>query len=329
MNNIIDNATFYFPKTKLSNYDLSQEFNISEEKIFKKTGIKNRYISGNGELASDMAFNAIESFFTTNPHIEKKSIDFLIVCSECFDYIAPNTSCILQDKLNLSKTCGCIDMPYGCSGYVYGLAMAKSFVSSGLAKNVLFVAADTSTKTIPKESLELRSLFSDVASVTYINSQNSNSIGEFVFGTDGSGCHNLYIEDSGFRKSADKIESDKEQMPNGKMIMNGIEIFNFGLRVVPKLVFDTIEKNNLQFNDIDLFVFHQPSFFLLNVLKKKINIPDDKFFCNIEVHGNTVSSSIPLALKDAEKQGKLKKGMTVLLAGFGIGYSWAGTVIKT
>ena len=113
------------------------------------------------------------------------------------------------------------------------------------------------------------------------------------------------------------------------MIMDGMEIFNFGLRVVPGLVKDTLEKNKLNVGDIDLFIFHQPTRFLLEVLRKKMNIPDERFFINIEDHGNTVSATIPLALKDAEKAGKIKKGMNVLLAGFGIVYSWAGTVLKT
>ncbi|MBL7935126.1 MAG: ketoacyl-ACP synthase III [Bacteroidia bacterium] len=234
----------------------------------------------------------------------------------------------MQNRLGLSNTTACIDMPYGCSGYVYGLAMAKSFVNSKIAKNILFITADTSTKTLSKNDLELRSIFSDAASVTLISENNFENIGDFVFGTDGSGWDSIYISRSAFQSPIDSAFIEQENLQNGKMIMNGMDIFNFGLKVVPKLVYDTIEKNRLKFDDIDLFVFHQPSLFLLETLRKKINIPEDKFFINIETHGNTVSTTIPLALKDAEKEGKIKKGMTVLLVGFGIGFSWAGTIIK-
>lgn len=327
MYSLVDTISLYFPKETLDNKKLSNLFDVDEQKILRATGIKNRYISSKEELASDMAFRVVESFFEEYS-IDRLTIDCLIFCSECYDYIAPTSSCILQDRLSLNKNTACIDMPYGCSGYVYGLAMAKSFVNTGIAKNVLFVTADTSTKTISPTDLELRSIFSDAASVTLINVENYNTIGEFVFGTDGGGCESIYISRSAFKKPIDSPFLEKENLSNGKMVMNGLEIFNFGLRVVPKLVDDTLLKNNLKFEDIDLFIFHQPSLFLLQTLRKKINIPESKFFINIESHGNTVSTTIPLALKEAKQQGKLNKGMTVLLIGFGIGFSWAGTVIK-
>jgi 3-oxoacyl-[acyl-carrier-protein] synthase-3 len=306
--------TFYFPTKKLTNESLSIDFEVSEEKILKNTGIKSRYVSEEGELASDMACKALEEFFNLNT-LKKKEVDFLIFCSECFDFIAPATSCIIQDRVGLPKTIGCFDLPYGCSGYIYGLALAKSLIVANIAKNVLFVTADTPTKTIDKKQLELMSLFSE-----------ENVIGEFVFGTDGSGYKDLYSENSAFRIS-ETLEST-ENKSNGKMIMNGINIFNFSLRVVPKLVNDILTKNKCTFESIDLFVFHQPSLFLLETLAKKMNINKEKFYINIENHGNTVSSSIPLALSDAYKEGKIKEGMTVLIAGFGVGLSWGGTIIK-
>ena len=324
---LLPNISFYFPKKNLSNKELCRIFDTTEAKILKNTGIKNRYISAKDELASDMAVMAAENFFKENKK-DRKEIDFLIFCSECYDFIAPATSCLLQDRLGLSKTIGCVDLPYGCSGYVYGLAMAKGFIASGIAKNILFITADTSSKTLAKDNLELRSIFSDAASVTLITAENSRAIGEFVFGTDGSGSKNLYVSNSGFRKSGTK-KSEKKELPNGKMVMDGTEILNFGLREVPKLVNDTLKKNKLALEDIDLFIFHQPTRFMLEVIRKKMNVPHEKIFINIEKRGNTVSTTIPLALKDAEKAGKIKSGMNILLAGFGIGYSWAGTILKT
>jgi len=324
---LINNISVFLPETILTNCDLALEFNVFEEQIFKSVGIKTRYISGVDELASDLGIKAVENLLNEKK-INKEDVDFLIFCSTCFDYSAPATSCILQDKLGLKKSTACMDLPYGCSGYIYGLALAKSLVVSGVAKNILFITSDNLTKTISKSSLELRSIFSDAAAVTLINNSNYNAIGEFVFGTDGSGALDVFISRSGYRNSIDISYLNLEQLPNGKFEMDGMKVFNFGLKVVPSLINDILEKNKINFNDIDMFIFHQPSRFLLDVLKKKMNIPDNKFFVNIEERGNTSSTSIPLALFDAKKQGKIHEGMTILLAGFGVGYSWGGTIIK-
>ncbi len=327
MSTLLHNISTYLPETVLTNEALGIEFNVPADQIFKSVGIKKRHISKEGELASDIGIQAVEHLLKAR-NLEKKDIDFLLFCSVCFDYAAPATSCVLQDKIGLTKHIGCLDLTHGCSGFVYGLAMAKSFIAGGLAKNILFITSDTLTKTIPKTNLELRSIFSDGASATLITEANYKSIGEFVFGTDGSGAEDVYISRSGFRNPADPEFLKQEHLLNGKFEMDGMKVFNFGLKIVPQLIQDILDKNSTTFNEIDLFVFHQPSRFLLDVLRKKINIPEDKFFINIEEHGNTSSTSIPLALSDAEKQGKLKPGMTVLLAGFGVGYSWAGTIIK-
>ncbi|MDF2451653.1 MAG: ketoacyl-ACP synthase [Bacteroidota bacterium] len=328
MPTLLNNIATYLPNTVLKNDDLALKFNVSADHIFKTFGIKQRHIAKEDEFASDLGIKACEKLIAQQ-NLSKDDVDFLIFCSVSFDFSAPATSCILQDKMGLSKKIGCFDLSYGCSGYIYGLALAKSILISGMAKNVLFITGDTVSKTISDNDLELRSIFSDGASVTLVNASNYASIGEFVFGTDGSGCLDIHFLNSGFKRERQEETGPGELLPNGKLRMDGMKVFNFGLKVVPQLITDTLEKNKLKLEDIDLFVFHQPSRFLLNVLRKKINIPEDKFFINIEEHGNTSSTSIPLALKDAEDQGKLKPGMTVLLAGFGVGYSWAATIIKT
>lgn len=326
MSTLLHNIAIYFPDKILTNDDLAQKFNVPAEQIFKSVGIRQRHVSKQDELASDMGIRAAEILFERWAE-PKEKVDLMIFCSVCFDYTAPATSCLMQSRIGLSEKTACIDLPYGCSGYVYGLAMAKSFISSGMASTILFITSDTLTKTIDRENLELRSIFSDVASATLITKENYRSIGEFVFGTDGSGGLDVHISKSAFRQPVDQELLDAG-LPNGKFVMEGMKVFNFGLRVVPKLIADTLQKNQLTMDDIDLFIFHQPSRFLLDVLRKKINIPEQKFFINIEEHGNTSSTSIPLALKDALDQGKLKAGMTVLIAGFGVGYSWAATIMK-
>ena len=311
----------------LTNEMLAHEFNVSTEDIFKKAGIKKRYISAPDEISSDMAENAAIKLFNENG-TDKSKIDFLIFCSEGFDYVAPPTSCILQHKLGLPDTIGCFDLPYGCSGYTYGLMLANSLMETGVAKKILFLTGDIPTKVIEKNNLELRSIFSDIGTATLLTLDETKPATKFVYGTDGKGAFDLFVERSASRNPTDADFLGKTNLPIGRMIMNGTNVFLFAIKRVPNLVRETLEKNNLGLNDIDLFVFHQANSFLLEVLRKKIKIPAEKFFTNIESYGNSTSSSIPVALKDAEQQGKLKKGMKILLAGFGIGNSWSATIIE-
>lgn len=323
---IIDKIRIHLPEKVLSNTTLSSEFNISEEEILKRTGIETRYLAAENETASDLAFIAAKKLLASDPNLSAK-IDFLIFCSDCFDYVAPATSCILQDRLKLPQTTACIDLPYGCSGFVYGLGIANGLLHSGMAKTILFLTCDSSTKTLNPKNFEQRSLFSDGAAAILLT-KDDKPANDFVFGTDGSGAHDLYIEGSAFRAPLDKDFKKESCVPYGEMVMNGANIFSFALKTVPTLVNDTLKKNNLNFEDIDLFIFHQANGFILETLRRKMNIPKEKFYVNIKEYGNTVASTIPIALYTAEQEKVLKKGMKVLVAGFGVGNSWAATVIN-
>lgn len=322
----INHISIYLPQTRLSNTELASDFDISEEQVFKNTHINNRYISATNELSSDMAIKAGEKLFTETS-LDKSEIDFLIFCSEGFDYIAPASSCIIQHKLNLSTSIGCFDLPYGCSGYVYGLGIAYGILKAGIAKKVLFLTADIPTKVIAKNDLELRSIFSDIATASLLTLNATKQNSQFVYGTDGKGALDLYVEKSGFRPSVNPDFKAADGLVCGQMLMNGTNIFLFAVKKVPQLVNQILEKNNLSKDDIDLYIFHQASYFMLEVIRKKIKLAPEKVFINIQDFGNSVSSTIPVALFDAQQKGVLKKGMKVLLAGFGIGNSWGATII--
>lgn len=318
----------YLPQATLTNDMLAsfQKGSITPEEIKKRTGISKRYIAGPNETALDMAATVGAAFLKANPETIGE-IDYLIFCSECFDYIAPASACILQDRLNLPTSIGAFDLPYGCSGYVYGLGLSNALITSGMARNVLFITADTSTKTIAKDNFELRSLFSDIATATYVSTaQNSSTNQWFEFGTDGKGHTNLLVDYSGFRNR--EANPAPAALPHGELKMNSLEIFRFAIASVPKLVTSLLAKYSYTPQDIDLFVFHQASYYLLEIIRRKINAPKEKFYINLENFGNSVSSSIPVALSDAESKGILKKGMKVMLVGFGIGHSWGGTIIE-
>lgn len=329
----IRHITYKLPDTCVTNKDLAAQFpDTTEEYIFRKTGIKKRYVLSQEQIPSDLALEAINEFFEKTK-TKKEEIDFLIFCSEGFDYRAGITSAILQHKAGFSKNIGVLDLPQGCTGYIYGLMIAKSIISSGVAKNVLLVTCDLATKVLHPEDLELRSIFADAATVTLISIAEEENTGEFILGTDGEGAHLLYVESSASRNPIDYNWVEKYKNQNGlkwgRMHMDSMEIFLFTLRIIPGLIKDVIEKNKLEFAEIDLFVFHQANGFMLKQLRKKTGIPEEKFFNYIEEVGNTVSSTIPICLAEAQKQGVIRPGMNILLAGFGIGLCWGATIIKT
>jgi 3-oxoacyl-[acyl-carrier-protein] synthase-3 len=322
---LLNHIATYLPEAVLTNDDLASQFNTSGEQIFKNTGITKRFLSAEGEMPSDLAVKAGEILLQSY-NIDLDSVDFLIFCSEGFDHKGPSSSCLMQHRLGLGTHIGCIDLPYGCSGYIYGLGIAHGLMEGGIAKTILFLTSDNPTKVCHKDDLELRSIFSDIGTATLLTKSKSKQL--FIYGTDGNGYNNLIVDQSGTRNPPTVEYLNRTNLPFGHMKMNSTEIFLFAVRTVPKLVTDILEKYEYKLEDIDLFVFHQASAFMLEVIRKKCKIPKEKFFVNIENFGNSVSSTIPTALNDAEQQGILKKGMKVMLAGFGIGYSWGATIIE-
>ncbi|MFM7661066.1 MAG: 3-oxoacyl-ACP synthase III family protein [Bacteroidota bacterium] len=322
---------YFLPKKILTNEDLAKEFGKDSQNIFKNTGILKRHIRNKKQIGSDLGFQAAKKLLKKNPNYLSK-IDFLIFCSEGLDYKAPTTASVIHYRLGLNQNCGCIDMPMGCAGYVYGLSLSKSMILSNDVSCILFIAADIPTSVIHSEDFNMRSLFGDAGTATIIENSESGKIGNFVFGNDGSGAKNLCVERGSTRAPLDKeyLELHKKQVGNlahGRMTMNGIEITRFSLEKVPLLLNETLKKNNLTFDEIDLFVFHQASIIILDSLKRKCKIPDSKFYVYLEAVGNTVSCTIPIALFNAEKENRLKRGDVVMLIGFGVGYSWGGTIL--
>ena len=327
----LNHVSYLLAPHAVTNADLALRFpEYTEAQIFKNTGIHTRYTVTKGMLPSDFGTAGGEVFFQKFP-VKKEDIDFLIFCTEGPDHFAPATSCIIQDKLGLPTSIGTIDLAFGCSGYTYGLSFAKALVESGMATNVLLITAEMSTTILSPETPLLHFLFSDAASASLISCKpTGNRIGHFTFGTDGSGATKLRSVNSGLAAPRDVDWYDdprNEGLVTGRMEMDGEEIFRFSLREVPQLIEQVLEKNGCVMEDIDLFIFHQASSIILKSLKRKLKIPDERFFSNLAEVGNTVSASIPVAYAEALKQGKIRKGMKILLAGFGVGYSWSGTVI--
>lgn len=324
--------SYYLPSYELNNEIIEKDFpEWSIDKIASKTGINKRYIAAENETSGDMAIKAAEKLFSEH-HIDKNEIDFVLLCTQSPDYFLPTTACIVQEKLGLPTSVGAFDFNLGCSGYVYGLGIAKGFIATGQAKNILLITSETYSKFIHPKDKSNKTIFGDAAAATLISTTGFAEIGHFEYGTDGKGAENLIVKNGGLRNYKTTSETTVDEYDNylsdDNLYMNGQEIFLFTLAAVPKLIEKTIEKNNLLKEQVDLFVLHQANKFMLENLKKKAKIDNEKFFLHLEGCGNTVSSTIPIALYHAQQQKKLNKNNNILLAGFGVGYSWAGTILK-
>lgn len=326
----------YLPDDILTNEQLAKEFpEWSVDKIFAKTGIHSRHICGKNETISDMAVTAAEQLISEYL-IAKNDIDYVLLCTQSPDYVLPTTACLVQTRLGLSTSCGALDFNLGCSGYVYGLSLAKGLIESGQANKILLITSEAYSKYISPGDKSVRTLFGDAATATFIKGKESKHdlIGPFVFGTDGEGEKNLIVPHGGSKKPISDesfiLETDSSgnfRAPKN-LYMNGAEILTFTMKSVPKSVSDLLLKANLNKADIDFVVFHQANKFMLDKLMKKTGFDEDLFLRSYERYGNTVSSTIPLGIKEALDNKKFKSGDKILLVGFGVGYSWAGTIVE-
>lgn len=326
----IKSISYYLPDQILTNEDLVRDFpEWTVEKVAGKVGIDKRHISAQDETAGDMAEKAARNLFA-EWQVKPADIDFVILCTQSPDYFLPTTACLLQERLNIPTGAGAFDFNLGCSGYIYGLAISKGLILAGIAKNVLLLTAETYTKFIHPEDKGNRTIFGDAASATLISYSGFARIGEFVLGTDGKGCNNLIVNTGGIREpkkqNKEIIDENGYFKSADHLYMNGAEIFSFTQEQVPKLVRETLTKNGKVDSDINLYVFHQANKYMLDFLRKKMKLEENKFFYYMSEVGNTVSSTIPIALYEAVKLNKPKGN--VMLAGFGVGYSWGATLLN-
>ncbi|MCE5286405.1 MAG: ketoacyl-ACP synthase III [Pelosinus sp.] len=310
------------------------EVNDKTKRLTKKTGIYERHIAGLQECASDLAANAAEKLFAKY-NVSRENIDFIILCTQSPDYFIPTTACILQKRLGLLKKCGAFDFNLGCSGYIYGLSIAKGLVETGQAKKVLLLTAETYSKHIHPEDQTVRPMFGDGAAATLITAENTDKDGiySFVFGTDGSGADNLIVPVGGLRNSAvttasvEQVDESGSKRTNFNLYMNGSEIGKFALDVVPSTVISILTQARLKKTEIDYYVFHQANKFMLDFLQQKCELQGLPFWNHPEKCGNTVSSSIPLAITQLVELGEYQTLDRVMTVGFGVGLSWAGCLL--
>lgn len=331
MNATIRKIEYNLPDKVLTNRQLESEFkDWNAAKIEKKTGIRERHIAADDETALDLAERVCRSILTGD---EKEKVDFLLYCTQSPEYYLPSGSCILQDRLGIKTSAGALDFNLGCSGYVYGLALAKGLITCRAASCILLVTAETYSKYIHPKDRNNRTIFGDGAAATIIEASEEKGILEFSLGTDGRGFQNLIVPNGGIKHrydvNAEEIRDDSGNIrTDNHLFMDGPEIFNFTIEAVPRAFSDVLEKNNTSLEDVDYVIFHQANRFMLEYLRKKIGIPAEKYFLDMLHTGNTVSATIPIALKMSLDRGIIEKGHRVLVLGFGVGYSWGGTIVR-
>jgi len=304
----IKDIAYYLPEKVLTNEELATEFpEWSAEKIAGKVGISERHISAEDETVTDMAVKASEKLFEQG-FAKREEIDFVLLCTQSPEYALPSTSCLIQNRLGLSRACGAFDYNLGCSGYEYGLVVAKGLIATNAAKNVLLITSEAYTKYLAKNDKGNRTIFSDGATATLVSTDGFAEIGECSLGTDGGGAESLIV-----RK-------------NEPLFMDGGAIFDFSSEVVPSMIEEVLCKEGLKQDEVDLWIFHQANKYMINYIRKMMEIDKEKFFIYMDKVGNTVSSTIPIAMYEARKENRLHGN--IVLAGFGVGLSWGAVFVR-
>ena len=321
----IKGIVYNLPEKVLTNEMIAKEFpEWTVEKIDKKIGIKQRHVTVEGETASDLAVGSAEKLFS-QLGFDRSLVDYLIFVSQSPDYHLPTTACTIQTRLGLPHRMTVIDVNLGCNGFVAGLSLAKAVIVAGQAKNVLLLTAETYSKYMHERDKSNRTIFGDGSAATLVSTDGIAEIGEFVIGTDGTGADNLIVKTGGARhpKPANDLKFDDFGNPRSSdnLYMDGPAILNYSLESIPQLVTDVLEKNHVTMEDIDLHVYHYL------IAERMKNGTEEKYYCNIENFGNTVSSTIPIALCEAMNEGRINKGTKVLSVAQGLGYTWGGMVL--
>ena len=321
---------YYLPEKVVTNEEFDKQFpEWNVEKALNTVGVKSRHYAEENETALDLAKEAIKKLFKKYPELTTK-IDGLIFCTQSPDYVMPSNSFLIQRDFNLNQNMVCYDINLACSGYIYGLMQASALLSTGLCHNILIVTGDTYSKYLKPDDRSTRLLFGDGASVSWVGSPNPlcpkpmlESFVDFSLASDGAGWDKFIIEAGGCRNPLTKANEE-----GSKIYMNGLQVLNFVNSKVTVQLKTFMEKHALNTENVEQFVFHQASRLALETLKTRFKIPQEKVTDNLIHVGNTVSSSIPIALKDYMTKNTPKDGSNVVLCGFGVGFSWGTMLAK-
>lgn len=287
-----------------------EKFNLKKyQRIVKATGINKRYISAEKENVISLSINSARKIL--NKKIKKK-ISFLLFVSQTSPYKFPSVSCILQHKLGLPNNIYAVDINMGCSGFIYALKLASSLENlNNKGSYGLIICSDTYTKYIKKDNKSCKPIFSDASTATLLKISKKNQFQSFGFGVDGGGFKSLILKEN-----------------SNNMFMDGAKIAIFTIKQIPKFINNFLSKNKLKSNKVKYFALHQASKYVCDKIKDKLKLNNKYFLNNYHKYGNTVSSTIPLLLKNCMDKKKIKKNDIIIACGFGVGLSWGIVKIK-
>ncbi|MHA2098419.1 MAG: 3-oxoacyl-ACP synthase III family protein [Candidatus Kariarchaeaceae archaeon] len=335
MGAIINYIEYYLPERTVSNEQLIREYPEWDLDNFEnRSGVYSRHIAAEDETALDLAYKACEKMALKFDQM-LRDIDCIIFCTQTPDYIMPPNSCLLHKLLDLPQNIMSFDINLACSGFVYGVGISQALLISGTVKKVLLVNSDTYSKIINKGDRSARILFGDGAAATILSeSEGTSGVIDAIFSTAGKQYDKFIIPVGGFRVPKSRKTSESRADNSGNLRsqedihMDGMGILAFVSSEIPRQVKEILSRNGIEKDNIKLFIFHQASKMVLDSLKRILKIKDEKIYSNISQIGNTVSASIPIALKDAQDSGLVHRGDKVILSGFGVGLSWGTLIIE-
>lgn len=313
----------YVPEKILTNHDMEKMMDTNDEWIVSRTGIRERHIAAPEEATSDLAYEAAKAA-AASAGISPSDIELIIVATITPDSAFPSTACILQDKLG-AKGAAAFDLSAACSGFVYGLATATSFIQSGMYKNALVIGVDCLSRITDYTDRNTAVLFGDGAGAVILGEvPEGRGFKSFDLGAEGAGGPLLNIQAGGSR-----LPASEQTLANKQhyIYMNGREVFKFAVRVMGTATIDVLEKAGLSKEDVDLFIPHQANIRIIQSAMQRLELPEEKVVINVDKYANTSAASIPLALVEAAEEGRMKAGDTVLMVGFGGGLTWGASVL--
>lgn len=314
----------YLPERVLTNADLEKMVDTSDEWISTRTGIKERRIVNEDQAASDLAYEASKKAIQA-AQVKPEELDMIIVATITPDMVFPATACVLQEKLGV-KGIAAFDLEAACSGFLYGISIGSQFIATGMYNNILVVAAEALSKIIDWKDRSTCILFADGAGAVILkpSSDNSRIISSYL-GADGTGADLVGVPAGGSR-----LPASQETVRDGQhyMKMKGNGLFKRAVKVMVQAIDISLEKSGLTYDEIDFFIPHQANIRIINAVARRIGIDKDKAYVNLDQCGNMSAASVAVALDQAVREGKIKKGDKVLLTCFGGGLTWASLVIE-
>lgn len=314
----------YVPKMVLTNFDLENMVNTSDEWIIERTGIRERRIAGKDEATSDLAYEASQRALKA-AGIKPKDIDLILLATTTPDMLFPSTACILQDRLNAQKAAA-FDISAACSGFIYALSIADQFIKAGIYKTILVIGAELLSRITDWSDRTTCILFGDGAGAAVIQpSGDRRGIISTHLHSDGTLKDLLYLPGGGSRTPASKRSLEKRLH---YIKMRGNETFKVAVRNLEEVALEALRANDFKPSDIDLFIPHQANIRIIQAIAKRLELPMEKVLVNIDRYGNTSAASIPIALDEAVNEGRIKEGDLILMEAFGGGLTWASAIIR-